>query len=210
MTRIARGDLGLSVEITLFLVKLTAFTAPLTVEWMLGARSIEVHELQLMLQLALLQVLPYFIGKQLRRRRPAVAARLTRPVRMAALAFVAAAVALLLWHRQLRSVLLIAGGGGWLAVLSMAAAALALGWLLGGRTGATRRAVALSVNARELPLALMIAALTHPDETLESVIFAVWLVLAAINLGFAALTRRRGARVATPSTVRSTGTVPTS
>ncbi|MDB4970264.1 MAG: Bile acid:sodium symporter [Myxococcales bacterium] len=200
LTRIARGELGLSVEITLFLGKLTAFTAPLTVEWMLGARSIKVHELTLVAQLAVLQILPYLAGKMIRRRRPSFAARLLHVARFSALACVVAIVAFLVVHREIRSVLLI-GGNGWAALLCVAAISLLLGWLLGGPSVRTRRAVALSVNARDLALALVIASLAYPGGGLQSLLFAEWLVFIAFSLAFAAVSRRHGVLVGRPPMV---------
>jgi hypothetical protein len=52
MAKLARGDLGLATEITLFLAKLTPFTAPLTIKWLLGVPRVELRDIVLWLTLA--------------------------------------------------------------------------------------------------------------------------------------------------------------
>jgi BASS family bile acid:Na+ symporter len=194
LTRLAGGDLGLSVEITIFLAKLTAFTAPPLVKELLGVERIRLHDLSLMAELALLQFAPFVLGKLLRRRWIGVARRLMRPVRMLELASVVAVVAFVVVTHQIRSVLVI-GGSGWLALVSVAGLSLALGWLLGGSSPGARRAIALSVNARNLALALVIARLAFSDRGVESVLFAVWLVLFVFGLAFALSTPRRARKM---------------
>jgi predicted Na+-dependent transporter len=200
LTRIAGGDLGLSVEITLFLAKLTMFTGPLLVRRLLGVERIELHDLKLIAELALLQVAPYFLGRLMRRRWVDLAGKLIRPVHALEWASVAAIVGFLVVNRQIRSLLLL-GGSGWLALCSVAALSLALGWLLGGSSPASRRAIALSVSLRNLPLALVMAGLAFAGRGVESLVFAVWLVLSLFGLGFALVARRQGEVVGTPPTV---------
>ncbi|MCU1279299.1 MAG: transrane transport protein, partial [bacterium] len=174
--------------------KLTAFTAPPLVEQLLGVERIRLHDLSLMAELALLQVAPFVLGKLIRRRWSGVAQGLTRPVRMLEVASVVAVVAFVVVTHQIRSVLVI-GGSGWLALVSVAALSLALGWLLGGSSPGARRAIALSVNARNLALALVIARLAFADRGVESVLFAVWLVLFVFGLGFALLASHRARKM---------------
>ncbi len=200
LARLARAELSLSVEITLFLAKLTAFTAPPTLQLLLQTHHVDLPELRLIAQLAVLQMLPLFAGKMIRRHRPAFAARLDRPVRALSLVCVALIVIFLVIHREIRSVLFI-GVRGWLAALSFAAAALGIGWLLGGRSEEARRSMALSGNSRDVALALMVASLVFSGGV-QLAVFGEWMVFLAFNLIFAALVGRRtqglGAGVALP------------
>ena len=69
LVRAGRGSLSLGVELTLFLAKITVFTAPLTARWLFGLEALRVHELPLLLELVLLQVVPLLAGKWLSRHR---------------------------------------------------------------------------------------------------------------------------------------------
>src|SRR3954452_16989819 len=83
VAKIARADLGLAVEVTLFLAKLTAFTAPVTVKWLVGGQRVELHDLQLIAQLVVVQLLPYLLGRRVGRKRPGLASSLARPLYVA-------------------------------------------------------------------------------------------------------------------------------
>ena len=201
LTRWARGDLGLTVEITLFLVKLTPFTAPFVAARLLDVHHIEMHDLPFILQLLLLQLVPYLAGKAVRRHRPALAEWLRRPVELAAVTFAVALFFSLVAHRELRSVFLL-GGWGWLATLAFGFLALATGWLLGGPTPRTRRAFAITANGHDLALALVLAGLAFPGRAVQLATFGVWLILFACNAIFAVVAGRRA--------LASAGAVPTS
>jgi bile acid:Na+ symporter, BASS family len=200
LVRIAGGALALSVEITLFLAKLTGFTAPPLVRALLDVGPVHLHDLSLIAELVLLQVAPYVIGKQMWRWRH-LAERLTTPARLLELVSAVSVGAFLVARRELRNVLLI-GGSGWLALLLVASVSLALGWLLGGSSPGPRRAIALSVDARNLALALLVAEVAFPERAVEPMVVAVWLLLTAFSVVAALLARRHGEVVGTPPTVR--------
>jgi BASS family bile acid:Na+ symporter len=181
LTRFAGGELALSVELSLFLVKLTAFTAPATAKLMLGGSRIDVPELRLILQLILLQIAPYYAGRLLRRRRERLATRLGHLLRAVSLVCVALIVAYFLFHRQLRSLLLL-GPRDWLALMTFACAGLALAWLVGGTTPRARRAVAVSANARDLALALVMADVAFRGSAVTMRVLAAWLALFGFDM----------------------------
>jgi BASS family bile acid:Na+ symporter len=189
LAHLAGVPLALSVEITLFLAKLVPFTAPLAAHWMLHTHRLELHELRFIAQLAVLQLLPYLLGRQLRKRRPALATRLERPVALAMWCGLVALLALTLATHELRGVLALLGDRGWWAVLIFALAAPGLGWLVGGPRPQTRLTFALSANARNLALALLLAQLAFADRAVQVAAFAAWLVLLGIDLGCAKLAR---------------------
>jgi bile acid:Na+ symporter, BASS family len=190
LAKSARADLALSVELTLFLAKLTSFTAPPTVMWMLHSQHLDLPELRFIAQLVLLQFLPYLAGKLIFRHRPAWAESLAKPVRLASMTFLALILAFLVAHREMRSLVLI-GARGWLAALTMAGATLGIGWLLGGRTAATRRSMAIGVNARDGALALFIGTLAFPQGGVQIAMVGEWLIFLVCNAAFAALIGRR-------------------
>jgi hypothetical protein len=78
LSRLSGAHLGFSVELTLLIVKVVSFTAPLTVHWMLNTRPLAVHELRFIAQLIVLQLAPYLAGREVRKRWPLVAQRLGR------------------------------------------------------------------------------------------------------------------------------------
>jgi predicted Na+-dependent transporter len=110
-----------------------------------------------------LQIVPFFGARGLRKWRPALAARMVRPAQRTAIG----ATLLLLVYLTARHALggiLSFGARGWLAVLIFGAVLLILRWLVGGRDPATRRTFALAGEARNLALALVIANMTVRDD----------------------------------------------
>jgi bile acid:Na+ symporter, BASS family len=178
LARAAGGDASLAVEITLFANKLNALLSPLLAMWMLETRRASLHDATYILELLVLQLLPYFGARALLKRRPALAARLVRPARLAATAAALLLLAYLIAHRALRPALLL-GPRGWLAVLLFGTVLLALGWLAGGREPANRRTFAVTAEARNLALALVLAAGAVGDERVTLAVFGAWLVLLA-------------------------------
>jgi BASS family bile acid:Na+ symporter len=190
LTGVARGELSLSVEITLFLAKLTGFTAPLVARWLLHVHHLELHELTLIAHLLVLQIVPYFGARLLRQHRPRLALQLARPLERLSFLAIAAIAAFLVAHHELRSVLVI-GGAGWLAIGCIAVVSLALGWALGGHSAGARVAIATSVNSRNLALAWVMASFAFPEVRILTTLLAVWLVLGAASLAFALAARRQ-------------------
>lgn len=194
LAKLAGADLGLSVEITLFLAKLVSFTAPVTVRWMLHTHHLELHELPFILQLLLLQLAPYLVGRQLRARRATFAAHLQRPVQLAMWASLALLVVLVV--TRLHGVAAILAARGWLPVAAFALTAPLLGWLVGGVAAGTRRSFAVSSNARDLALAAMLASLGFAGSHVPVATLAVWLLLLLVDLAFVFFVARRGGRAA--------------
>jgi len=193
--RLAGAELGISVEITLFLAKLVSFTAPVTARILLHTHHLELRELPFIAQLLVLQLAPYIIGRQLRRRRPALATKLARPVDIATWALLGLFAAVVLG--RLRGLGVLAGERGWWAALSFAALAPALGWLLGGPATQTRRALAVSANARDVALASLMASLAFAGGNVQLATFGVWLLLVFADLIFVRLSAGRRLRPAT-------------
>jgi predicted Na+-dependent transporter len=139
VTRKMGGDVALATTQIFIMTKLAPFTAPLTVSGLLGLHQLRVPTLPMVLSGLLLQTLPLYVGRLVAGRRPDVADRLERPLAwMVAIATVAV-LAVFLNRSGLASLELL-GDRGWLAVAAVVAAALVLGWLLGGSRSESRRA----------------------------------------------------------------------
>lgn len=197
LAKIARAELGLAIEITLFLAKLTAFTAPVTLKWLIGAAHIELHDLQIIAQLVLLQILPYLLGRRARRKRPALAASLMRPLLLSEVVLGVAFFVFLLASGAVAQLSAL-GPRGWAAGALFAAISLALGWTLGGREAAVRRAFAVTAAARNLGLGLVIAGELLHDGAIQLALFGIWVICFVADLAFAAAAR--GQRRLQPAT----------
>jgi bile acid:Na+ symporter, BASS family len=208
LVKLGGGDLPLAVEVTLFLAKLTAFTAAPTARWLLGVRAIDVHEVPLILQLVLLQIVPLYAGKWLRHKRRTLADRILNFSHAIAIAcMLAVFVAVLL--REDRGLVAIMSDRAWLAVALTGIAWPLLGWLLAGPNDGDRRALCIIADAREVALALLLASLAFPDRGVHTAIFGIWSIYTIVSLLLAAgmrgvpKLRARGPAREAPATARS-------
>jgi BASS family bile acid:Na+ symporter len=178
------SDMSLAVELTMFAVKVTAITAPLTAAWALGHPHVHVHDLLFIAQLIVLQIVPVYLGKWLRRHHPEGAARMMKPANHAAVVTAVAAFIIvgIVGGREAASVV---ADHGWLLVILIAAASPLLGWLAGRGDREAQRAFAVMANARELGLALPIASVTANSPAVRAALFAVWIVFTLWSLAVA-------------------------
>ncbi len=188
VAKIARAELGLSVEITLFLAKLTGFTAPVTIRWLLGIPGIELHDLALMAQLLVLQMLPYLAGRWLRRARPATAESLLRPLLFAEVIIGCAFFGFLVAGGAMARLLRV-GPAEWGAAAAFAALSLGVGWIAGGHAPETRRAFAVTTAARNLGLGLVVAGELADAGAVQLALFAIWILCLMADVAFAAAAR---------------------
>jgi BASS family bile acid:Na+ symporter len=188
VAKIARANLALTVEITLFLAKLTAFTAPLTVKWLLGVRRVELRDLSLVLLVLGLQIFPYFAGRQLGRARPTVRARLVHPLLLLEGAIGVVLLVLFLARGDLVD-LRTAGAAEWGAGVAFASLSIGIGWLMGGSVREAQRAVASVTAARNLALSFLIASHLFRGGSVELALIGIWFICAAIDVCFAVVAR---------------------
>lgn len=194
LARLATADVGVSTELTLLLVKLTAFTAPVMTKWLLGGHRAAVRDLPLILSLLLLQVVPLYLGKAVRRWKGAFAQRIERLVRLVVdLTALVLFLALVVILRGVHGLALI-GGRGWLAIIALACVAGGIGWLAGGPADRTRRAMTIAANAHNGALAFIIADSSFPEGSVRSTVLAIWMVLLCLNSLFALVCHGREAR----------------
>jgi BASS family bile acid:Na+ symporter len=206
--KLGNGDVPLAIELTLFLAKITAFTAAPTARLLLGIQAIDIRELPLIAQLFLLQIVPLYAGKWLRRKHRSLADRILLPAhRVAIAALLAAFVVVLL--REDRGLLKLMNDRAWLAVAVTGIAWPLLGWLLAGREDAHRRTFAITADAREMALALVLASLAFPQHGVHTALFGIWsiyailLSLLAAGMRTAPKIRAGGRAPAAPAAARS-------
>jgi BASS family bile acid:Na+ symporter len=184
LAKAGHGDAALAVEITLWSNKLNPILAPLWAAVMLGTHRVEVHELNFIAQLLALQLVPFVVAKQLKKRKPALAARLARPARTTGTVAALALLAFLIAHHLLRDTLVL-GARGWMAVLLFGALLALLGLAVGGRDPATRRTFAFTAESRNVALALVIANLTGGERMAMLALFGAWILLFAFGAALA-------------------------
>jgi BASS family bile acid:Na+ symporter len=184
LVAVGGGDLGMSVEVTLFLAKMTAFTGPVAARWLLQVHALSIRDWPFLVQLVLLQLVPYFAGRWLHRKHAPAAASLLGWARGAALAAGAAAFVAVLF--KARSLVALLDVQGWTVVAVVAAVSSALGWLAGGSDAGARRTLSIHANARQVALALAMASVVYPDGYAHAALFGVWLALSFVSLAVAA------------------------
>ena len=185
IVKIGNGNVPLSIEVTLFLAKLTAFTAAPTARLLLGIQAIDVREVPLIVQLILLQIVPLYMGKWIRRKHGATADRLMQPARRVALVAMLTVFAVVLVGED-RGLVELARDRAWIAVAATGIAWPLVGWLLAGRRPENRRAFAVLANAREVALALVLASLAFPAHGVHTAVFGVWSIYTIVTMLIAA------------------------
>jgi predicted Na+-dependent transporter len=133
-------------------------------------------------------MVPYLLGRWLRRARPRWAERLVRPLSTLELAIAIAVFAYLLGSGALTGLRTVPPAD-WGAGLAFALIALGVGWISGGREPEVRRAFAVTAVARNLALGLVIAEQLFPDGAVQLALFAIWLMALAVDAVFAVAAR---------------------
>jgi BASS family bile acid:Na+ symporter len=191
LAKLAGADLGLSIEMTLYLAKSVALTMPITAARMLHVHRVELHELKFILQLLGLQLLPYLLGRLLRRHRGELAARLAGPLGVVQWSALVVVLALVFLGHALSGVVAVTSDRGWLAVLLFAVGGALIGWLLGGPSAEARRSFVISASARDLALALIVANQAFSARNVQLATVAVWGFFMLVNAVFVEVVRHR-------------------
>jgi bile acid:Na+ symporter, BASS family len=207
LVKLARGNVALAVEVALFLAKLTGFTVAPTVKWMLTLRSVEVRELPFILQLLVLQLVPYYFGRWVRRAHRPFAEKALGPAHLLAVALMIAVLvtALAKGDTGIGDLL---HDRAWLAVLAVILVSPLVGWLAGGARDGDRRALAVGANTRELALALVVASVAFPGRGVHAALFAIWSLMALASGLLAWALRGVRVRGAGEDPVRAAGRAP--
>lgn len=201
MARRAHGNVSLAAETSIWLAKLTAFVAPPALALLGDVHRVELHELDIIAALLGLQLLPYVLGRALRRRRPAWAARLAHPLDVARGILVIAFLVVVIGNGKL-ALLRFVGEPAWVGAVVFTALALGLGCLFGGRDPATRRTIMLAANSHDLALGLTLASLAYSSLPIELPVFGIWAFTFVCNLALCEILgrpHRSDAQVLAPS-----------
>jgi BASS family bile acid:Na+ symporter len=132
--------------------------------------------------IALYLLLPLLAGFALQRWAPGVAAALRRPATLcAALTFPAVIVLTISEKSGARRAV---GLSAVLAMLLLVLGGMAIGWLLGGPSIATRRVLATSTGMRNVMVAMLVALNSFPDRHVDVAVLAFSALMVPPNLLF--------------------------
>jgi len=165
-TAIARGNQSISVGLMVILAGSSALLAPLLLYFLLPLlqhylppassdnQQVEVPALKVAATLLVAQFLPLCLGLVVRKWRPALAARLTKPANQLGLVLNLLMLGLIFYAQRdtLLDVPLHAHGG----MLALVAASVVIGWLLGGPGASNRTAMAMATSVRNVGVGLVI------------------------------------------------------
>lgn len=150
------GSIELAIELTFILSALSTITIPFTARLLLpegGSASIPLSQLT---ALALFQLLPLLLGALLSAWRPGVALTITPFFkRLTTISLIALFV--LLTPQIVRSIAMLFGSFGILAILTIVVLSLATGWLAGGPRAEYRHTLAIGTALRNPGTAAVIA-----------------------------------------------------
>jgi len=182
------GSHELAILLAITLPALATFTVPFAVPLVLpGAERSEVPPGQLV-GLLLFQLVPLLLGLLVSLRFAALAPKLSRiakPLTIVALV----ALLLVLGPTIVKSAALVFGSLGILAMLVTVALSLATGWFLGGPLREHRVTLAFGTALRNPAIAIAIAGVMSPSETISASVVTYFLVQAIAAAAFGAITK---------------------
>ena len=156
----AGGDILTAVVATTLLALLSVFTTPVTAFLALPEGTGEVVPLgQLVWQFGLILIVPVALGQLARRYAGDSVLRLIPPLGLASIATLVVALIVILTQIELVARL---GTGVLLVSAILVAAAIGLGWWLGGAAVGPRKSLALETGQKNIALALFIAESVYP------------------------------------------------
>jgi BASS family bile acid:Na+ symporter len=177
-TAIARGSVSCAIGLMVILSGLSAVLSPALLTGLLAylAPDSELHieYLAIVRTLLVAQMLPLGIGLAIHRWAPALSRSLDRPVGLASNVLLLAGVGLILatQYETLSAVRL----RGWFGMLLLLLASLAIGWLCGGPTSPTRKALALTTAIRNAAVGLVIVSTSFPGTPAVTAVIAYALI----------------------------------
>jgi BASS family bile acid:Na+ symporter len=187
--KIARGDVAAAVGLMVILAGSSAIVAPLLLKlmlpWISESESLSVEALEIVGTLLMTQLVPLCCGLGLRHWRPAVAERLQKPANLLSmlLGLLTIGVVIVANFHLLADIRVRA----YLGMVALLIASWVAGWLLGGPSTDTRKAMALTTSLRNVGVGLVIAIGNFPGtaavtavlvygilEIVGSLLLAVW------------------------------------
>lgn len=201
-SKVVRGSVSYAAGLQLTVVALAVVTTPLVLAlfqslFQLGS-GLRVSPLAVAMQVALVSLLPVGLGVLVQRLLPRVTEKVGKPVRILADVLLVGVILLI----AVPAVRLTAqlGVASLLSVAAMAAAALLLGHAMGWRADLRERgSIATAAIARNLGLAIFIAAANGSLRDVVATIMAYALLGVLVALPYAIWIRRRLARTPPPT-----------
>lgn len=191
-TAIARGNVSCAIGLMVILAALSALLAPALLTVLLTplapASDLHIDYLAIVRSLLVSQMLPLGIGLAIHHWAPRLTRRIDRPVGLLGNLLLLAGVGLILatQYESLSVVRLRA----WAGMLLLLAASLVIGWLCGGPTRATRKALALTTALRNVAVGLVIVSANFAGTPAVTAVVAYALVSIFGALGCAFLFRK--------------------
>lgn len=187
-TALARGDVPVSVGLMALLAASSAFLSPLALKLVLplaaGDQGLAIDVVKMDATLLATQLLPLAAGLLIRTRRPELAERLADPSKRVSLVLNLLTVgSIIAAHYQF---LLAIRPLSYAGMLALALASVGAGWLLGGRGGKRRTAMAFSTGVRNVGVGLVIATSSFPGTpaVTAALAYALFQTIALAMLAF--------------------------
>ena len=178
----AKGNVPVAIGLMVMLAGSSALAAPLLLHLLLSGTSGEdlpsVDLGRIVTTLLLTQLIPLGIGLTVRHYRKDLADRLRKPANWLSVALNLAVFGLIVAvdYNLLASISVV----GFEGMLILVIAAVAAGWLLGGRGGDQRKAMAFSTGARNVSVSLVIVTASFPGTPAVTAVLAYALLQTAV------------------------------
>jgi BASS family bile acid:Na+ symporter len=193
-TALARGDVASSIAWMVLLAGLSAVLSPALLVLLTGPfmppEGLKINFLAIVMSLMVAQLIPLAVGLVVHAYAPAVAARLQKPVALLGNVLLLTLFVLLLC-REYESLAQVRPQG-WLGMVLLLLATLAIGWVCGGPGVEGRKAMALTTGSRNVGVGLAIAGANFAGTLAVSALVVYGLFSILASLGCARLLARLG------------------
>jgi len=192
-TAIAKGDVPSAVGLMVVLSVSSAILAPpllaVLLKWV-GQESVNVDAARLIGTLLFTQLIPLATGLAVSHWRPNIASKLRKPANIVAriLNLIAITAIVVVQYPMLASIRPV----GFLGMLILFVATLAVGWFLGGPGIAGRKSMALTTSLRNVGVGMVVAAGSFAGTPVLTTVLAYAIVELASGLMFALACGRAG------------------
>ena len=192
-TAMAKGNVAVAVGLMVILAGSSVFCVPLLLRFLLPlmakSQNLRVDALKLVVTLLVSQLLPLFAGLCLHQWRPAMADKLKHPAdRMSgALNLWTLGLIIVAYFRTLAAI----HARAFMGMLSLVAASMGAGWLLGEMGSENRKAMGFSTSVRNVAVSLVVATASFPGTPAVTAALVYGLLqtvaLAAISMAWGSL-----------------------
>lgn len=177
-TTLSKGDVPLSIGLMVILAALTTVISPAILKFLLAGLTqgtpIEVNYLKIMSVVILGQLLPLSLGLALNHWRSAIVKKITKPIRILnTMLLLGTCFLVILTHYHTLQLF------GWKTVVgcvTLFAACLMIGWMLGGPHQAERKALIFSTTIRNTPASLVVASTNFGGTAAPAAVFVFTLI----------------------------------